>query len=79
MLAVVLLAAGGVAAGLPALIVLALVGLALLTLLMRLGSRRRRVRVRLTSDQFIVSGDGYDARVMAPFRFKTGVERKPAS
>ena len=46
---------------------------------MRLRSRRRRVRVRLTSDQFIVSGDGYDARVMAPFRFKTGVERKPAS
>ncbi len=37
--------------------------------------RAKRVRVRLESAVFTVAGDGYDIRLSAPFRCKTGVER----
>ena len=40
------------------------------------GKRRRRVRVRLDKAILTVSGDGYDIRLSAPFRCKTGVERR---
>jgi len=35
----------------------------------------KRIRVRLKDSVFTVDGDGYDIRLEAPFRFKTGVER----
>ena len=39
----------------------------------------KRVRVRLAGSVLTVDGDGYDLRIEAPFRFKTGVQRIPAS
>ncbi len=38
-----------------------------------------RVLARLEGGVFIVDGDGYDLRLEPPFRFKTGIERKPAT
>ena len=39
----------------------------------------KRVKVRLAGSVLTVEGDGYDMRVEAPFRFKTGVQRFPAT
>ncbi len=39
----------------------------------------KRVRIRLAGSVLTVDGDGYDLRIEAPFRFKTGVQRIPAS
>lgn len=51
----------------------ALVALTVLLIALRL--RTRRVRVRLHNSVLTVSGDGYDIRLTAPFRYKTSVER----
>lgn len=39
----------------------------------------QRVNVRLAGSVLTVDGDGYDTRIEAPFRFKTGVQRIPAT
>lgn len=44
--------------------------------LVAFATRTRRVKVRLDHTGFTVSGDGYDIRLRAPYRCKTGVERK---
>ncbi len=42
-------------------------------------SRIQRVKAGLEDSIFTVQGDGYDIRLEPPFRFKTGVERLPAT
>ena len=42
-------------------------------------SHIQRVEARLKDSIFTVQGDGYDIRLEPPFRFKTGVERLPAT
>ncbi len=75
MLSIAIIAAIGFALGTPMLIVACLV--LAVSVLFYIGIRRRRQRVivRLDGRTFTVSGDGYDIRLEAPFRFKTGVER----
>ncbi len=50
------------------------VGLLLVLSLTR-KSRIKHITVRLKDSIFTVDGDGYDIRLEAPFRFKTGIER----
>ena len=49
---------------------------AFFAILVALRTRTRRIKVRLDDAIFTVSGAGYDIRLTAPFRCKTGVERK---
>lgn len=46
---------------------------------MRPAGGPNRVKVRLAGADFTIHGDGYAIRLEAPFRFKTGVERKAAA
>ena len=59
----------------PMLILPAIALLTAAALLFAYRARNQRVLVRLDSAHFTVSGAGYDIRLMAPFRCKTGVER----
>lgn len=59
----------------PMLILPVMTLLVLAALALAYSSRTRRIRVRLDNALFTVSGDGYDIRLSAPFRCKTGVER----
>ena len=79
LLSIAIIAVVGFALSAPLLIVacLALVVTVLLFEVMR--RRRQRVMVRLDGGTLTVNGDGYDVRLEAPFRFKTGVERKLAT
>ena len=49
--------------------------IAALVLLFLLRTRTKRVKARLDNAVFSVTGGGYDIRLTAPFRCKTGVER----
>ena len=59
----------------PMLLLPAATLLVLAALALAYSVRTRRIRVRLDNAFFTVSGDGYDIRLSAPFRRKTGVER----
>lgn len=63
----------------PALLATAFAAGALLIVTLTRKSIVKQVKVRLAGSEFTVEGDGYDMRVEAPFRFKTGVERNPAT
>ena len=64
------------AALLPPMLTLPVVALvASLVILFALRTRTRRVKARLANGVLTVAGDGYDIRLNAPFRCKTGVER----
>lgn len=45
----------------------------------RLHKQHEPARLRFEAGFLTITGDGYDVRLVAPFRFSTGVERKPAT
>ena len=45
----------------------------------RLREQRDTVKLRCEADFLTITGDGYDIQLQTPFRFNTGVERKPAT
>ena len=63
----------------PALLAAAIAAGAVLAMSLTRKSIVKRVKARLAGSVFTVDGDGYNMRVEAPFRFKTGVERNPAT
>ena len=63
----------------PLLLAVAIVAGTAALMVTRLSARPKRVKVSLAHAAFTVRGDGYDIRLEAPFRFKTGVERIPAT
>ncbi len=63
----------------PALLAAAIAAGALLLFSSTRKSIVKRVTVRLAGSFFTVEGDGYDIAIEAPFRFKTGVQRFPAT
>ena len=48
-------------------------------ILSRLHEQHETVRLRFEADILTITGDGYDVRLGAPFRFSSGVERKAAT
>ena len=63
----------------PVLLVIAVASVIGVLLLSRLRSEPEFVRVNLSGSDLTIRGGGYDILLQAPFRFKTGVERKPAT
>ncbi len=63
----------------PALLATAFAAGALLIATLTRKSIVKPVKVRLAGSEFTVEGDGYDIGIEAPFRFKTGVQRIPAT
>lgn len=79
LLLVIILASGAVFWRSPAWLAAAVAFGAVLMMSLTRKSVVKRVKVRLAGSVFTVDGDGYDLRVEAPFRFKTGVQRFPAT
>lgn len=79
-IALLLLAAVALLAQAPLLLAAAAAGFALVLLLL---SRRKNepenIHVNLTGAELAIRGGGYDLQLRAPFRFKTGLERRPAT
>ena len=78
-LTLVILGAAGLAAQSPVLLVIAVTSAIGVLLLSRLRSEPEFARVNLSASDLTIRGGGYDILLQAPFRFKTGVERKPAT
>ena len=63
----------------PALLAAAIAAGAALAMSLTRKSIVKRVKARLAGTIFTVEGDGYDIAIEAPFRFKTGLQRNPAT
>jgi tetratricopeptide (TPR) repeat protein len=79
LLLLIALLSGAVVWRTPVLLAAAFISGALLLVAMTRKNIVKRVKVRLAGAEFSVKGDGYDIVIEAPFRFKTGVERIPAT
>jgi len=76
---VLLLAAAALVVGSPLLLAALLPAALLLVISFARKTPPARIHVQLKDSELTVSGDGYDIQLAAPFRFKTGVERIPAT
>lgn len=79
LLLVIILGAGALVWRSPTMLAAATAVGALWILALSRKSIVKRVKVRLDGSVLTVDGDGYETRIEAPFRFKTGVQRIPAT
>ena len=75
----VILASAGLLARSPLALAAIAAAFFAIPLFLRLSGRRRLVKVLLSGSNLAVRGGGYDIQLQAPFRLKTGVERRPAT
>ncbi len=79
-IALLLLGAAGLLAQSPTLLAAAAAGFALVLLLLtRSKAEPENIHITLTGAELTIRGGGYGMQLRAPFRFKTGVERRPAT
>ena len=61
------------------LLALAAIPVVLAWIFSRIGRLRETAKLRLDRDFLTITGNGYKIRLKAPFRFSSGIERKPAT